>query len=83
MAHFRFIFDELSYRRALEQNSTILIPLRKLIWCTYIVTEAQIQTVKRLLGFSPHIKVLVLLFFWSFNSVLQIISSPGRQVLQV
>lgn len=83
MAHFRFIFDELSYRRALEQNSTILIPLRKLIRCTYIVTEAQAQTVKRLLGFFPHIKVLVLLFFRSFNSVLQIISLPGRQVLQV
>lgn len=41
MAHFRFIFDELSYGRASEQNSTILIPLRKLIWCMYVVTEAR------------------------------------------
>lgn len=64
----------------MEQNSTILIPLT---WCTYIVIEAQVLTVKRLLGFFPHIKVLSLLVFGSFNSVLQIISPPGRQVLQV
>lgn len=67
MAHFRFISDELSYSRALEQKSTILIPLRKLIWCTYIAIKAQVQTVKRLLGFPPHIKVLILLFFLVFQ----------------
>lgn len=67
MAHFKFIFDELSYRRALEQNSAILIPFRKLIWCTYIVIEAQVQTVKNLLGFSPPYKSSGFFFFLAFQ----------------
>lgn len=40
MARFRFIFDDLSCSRAGEQNSKILIALRKLIWCTHTVIEA-------------------------------------------
>jgi len=54
MARFRFIFDEMSYSRASEQNSTILIPLRKLLSLTYVVIEdTQLQTLKGLLGFFP------------------------------